>query len=95
MGLLRVCVVLAGGAVRLEYNVGACSRMSFCVMYAYHVGWTRVDAVVGFVGSLRRVVSAGRSSVILRVSKHVRSFLSKPCCFLFGNLASIASVCCI
>ncbi len=45
------------------------------------------------MGSLRCGVFAGRSSVVLRVSRHVRSCTSMPLCFLLGSLASVASVC--
>jgi len=84
---------LVCGAVSVEYDAGACYGISVCVMSACHVGWTRVeDSVVGPFGSLRRGVFAGRSNVIRRVSRHVRSCNSESCSLLFGSLANIASV---
>jgi hypothetical protein len=95
MDLLRVCAVLVGEAVKLAYDAWTCSRMPYCVICACRVGWTRVEVLVGFLGSLRCGVSTGRSSVVLRVSRHFRSCVSKPWRFLFGSLANIASVCCL
>ncbi len=88
-------VVLMGGARRFEYVAGVCFGMSVCGMHVRHVGWTSVDVSVRCVGSLRCGMSAGSSSVVLRVSRHVRSCTSMPLCFLFGSLASIAYACCI
>ncbi len=53
MDLYGVCVVLVGGAVRLAYDAWMCFGMPCCGMYACHVWWTRVEVLVGFVGSLR------------------------------------------
>ena len=80
-----------GGAVRVEYNDRASSGMSVWLMYVCHVWWTRVDDCVGSLGSLRCGVLAGSRSVVLRVSKLVRSWRSEACGPLFGSLASIAS----
>ncbi len=93
MDLSRVCAVLVGGAVRLAYDACMCSGMSLCRIYTCYAWWTIVEVSVRCVGSLRCGVSAGRSNVFLRVSRHVQSCASRPLCFLFGSLAIIASVC--
>ncbi len=54
-----------------------------------------VEVVVRRFGSLRCDVFAGCSSVVLRVSKHVRSCVSMPFCFLFASLVIIAFVWCM
>ncbi len=85
MNHLRVCVVLVGGAVRLEYDAWMYYGMPCFWMCACHVWWTRVDEVlVGFLRSLTCGVSAWRRSVVLRVSRHVRSCASMPLCFYLG-----------
>ncbi len=95
MVLVGVAMRLACVAMRLAYDVWMCSGMPCFGMCACHVWWTRVEVLVGFVGSLRYRVSAGRNSIVLRVSRHVQSCASRPFRFLFGSLASIACVCCM
>jgi len=65
--------VLVSGAVSVEYDARASYGMFVWVMYACHVGWTRVEDSVELFASLRCGVFAGSSSVVLRVSMHVRS----------------------
>ena len=86
------CEVLFYGAVSVEYDTSVYFGMFVWVMCVCQVGWTRMEDSVGSLGSLRCGVFAGSSSVVLRVSMHVRNCRSESCSPVCGSLASISSV---